>query len=593
MRFTQVFVFVIALIFTQAPLNANQIYLEYNSNCMDVYEYHYKGKASSLGHMVYHIALNTMEKIVLEVGVETQLNRPRKPSKTKTCKEFSLNERTVRQINNGEMELFIVRKDGRGYNVSPVGIATYVQINGTSVGFSTLDTRFSYNFSQPANGINIATNGSDSKVHYKGLVSNKCPKKYLFSKTRQKGGRSYAEWVVIPEIGIIEEKNGFNPADAQNNILYLAKINGERIDSYLEDYCNHDQAGENEGFYFDGDFGNYNQYSGRKPSLNDLESGKTTNKPRNRTNRYDRNNRTEVTTETGPDEHIFADLTCPIYKDLDKGVYMDWTTGTVANGECGGNKYVNGRMVGETIPSAVVTTPAVTTTTLPPAPQPTNTAAPVTNNLSNCPEVSSAAAGFHIVQRNETLYGIARLYGMSVDQLRRHNGGLRGDRIYPCMKLYTRTAGNTSPAREAAPTAIATDYNSETHTVQRGETLYQLAKRHGFTVDKFRKMNGLGPNERIYVGQILKTKDCNCPAPKNADYAEAFVPSEYNVTGARIDTEKAVRVNAKRRFHVVKEDDTVYSISRQHNVSVSRLRQINDLEENEIIIPYQRIYLEY
>lgn len=50
----------------------------------------------------------------------------------------------------------------------------------------------------------------------------------------------------------------------------------------------------------------------------------------------------------------------------------------------------------------------------------------------------------------------------------------------------------------AAPKATAT------HKVQKGETLYSIAKSRGLTVDQLRKINRLGKNNNIKVGQVLK-----------------------------------------------------------------------------------------
>ncbi|MFT5801137.1 MAG: LysM repeat protein [Nonlabens sp.] len=582
MRLTQVFVFLCCLAMGQDAY-ADKVYLEYNSSCMDIYEYHYNGNTTGKGHIVYHIALNDIEKVILEVGVEARLNQPHKPNKTISCDDLSLNERVVRQINSGATQLYIVKKDGRGYNVSPVGIATYAQIKPTSTGYSTLDTRFSFNFDQPSNGINLATNGSESKVVYKGLVSNSCPKSYLFDKTRERGGRSFSSYVIVPEIGIVEEKNGFNATDAQNSVLRLVKINGKPYQKYIETYCADAKAGSNASFYTSGRFddGMFIKKT-KKPSVTDIENGNgNTNGGVNGS----------TTTSSNPYKvdgvRTNSTFNCSVYKDLDRGIYMDFATGQPANTECGGNTYINGRKVGEPVGSTIVTPPPpppvpnTTTTTHPPTYPPVRT----NTSGSNCNSVSSY--GKHVVQREETLYGISRLYGLTLAQIRSYNAGLNGTTIYPCMTIYTKTASKGSGK-------VSTDYKVKQHTVRSGETLYQLASKYGYTVDRFRSLNGLGLNDNIYPGQVLKTQDCNCEATSSYGNV-SYVPSEYNATQKRINTGgQAVTAQpiAKRRFHIVAEDDTVYSISKQYNIGVAQLRKVNDLEENEIIIPYQRIYLQ-
>ena len=46
-----------------------------------------------------------------------------------------------------------------------------------------------------------------------------------------------------------------------------------------------------------------------------------------------------------------------------------------------------------------------------------------------------------------------------------------------------------------------------------------------------------------------------------------------------------------RSFYVVREGDTLYSIARNYGMTVERLRDINNLGGSEVIIPYQKLYL--
>ena len=114
-------------------------------------------------------------------------------------------------------------------------------------------------------------------------------------------------------------------------------------------------------------------------------------------------------------------------------------------------------------------------------------------------------------------------------------------------------------------------------------------------------MNGINPGQVIYVGQRLKTKDCNCPATAGAS---ASVPKEYNYattpaverlvekggegTSQAIPTEYSTPT---RKVHIVKENDTIFSIARKYHTTVDNIRRLNNLEKTEIIIPFQRIYI--
>ncbi len=577
-----------ALLITQSAFS-NTIYLEYDPACMDRYEYRYANSANGFSHIVYHIRLNDQQKVVLEVGIENRVNQRARPSDVKSCRDLAMNERFVRQVNKGDIQLYFVRRNGNEYNVSPVGLASYAQITPSLIGYSSIDHVFAYNFKQAANGKNIATKNSEAKVYYNGTVSYSCPKQYQFTKIRNRAGKNYTEMTLVPEIGVVEEKTGFNQTDAENNKLELISINNIPLQQYLDGFC----QGKELNYKSQGVF-----YSTRGASANrngssivDLESGNSnTNTGTTNTNTVPNrptNTGTTTTTTTVP---TTTKPTCNIYKDIDRGLYIDWSTGQPANGSCGGNTFRNGNMINNSTPIVTTTTPV---TTVPSTPRPPVVISPSTPVLvSNCPELSSP--GFHVVQRCETMYSIARLYGVSVSDLISMNNISNPNRISPCTKLRVRSAAASSVV-DNTPSTQDWKFTDGTHIVSRGETIYQLAKKYGYSVDRFRSMNGLSTSDPIYIGQRLKTSDCVCPAPGTVASAnrvpEALpVPADFNATGARINT-KGDGTLSKRKVHIVKESETVYTIAKSYGISPVRLRSLNKMEENEVIYPFQRLYI--
>ena len=605
-------------------------YLGYDANCMDRYEYHYTSNPTGNAHVAYHIIVNDREKIVLEVGIESRINQAR-PNNVKSCADFSINERMVRKINNGEVQLFIVKKSGSGYNVSEVGLSAYSQISPASISFSAMDGRYSYNYSQPANGTNLATASSNSSVYFEGLVSHDCPKRYQFNKKLKGGGENFVASTLIPEIGVLEEKRGFNATDAENKVLKLTSINGMPIESYLSTFCRNVDLD-----FYSGKFYHLNKADFTTTSDNDFVENNTVVTTTPSAGSFSTPN-TETYTTNQP---TYTSSDCQVYKDVDRGLYLMFGSGAVANLTCGGNTYRNGQLIGGPVsssvtsrptyqpPSTIVTTTppqstiVTTTPSRPSAPAFTPpTAEPVRRNSEVCNETSTY--GFHVVQRHETLYRISKQYGITVNQLRLWNG-LSSNRIYPCSKLRTinpQAAPNNSVVlTERAATVPNYNYNSATgiHTVSKNETLYGIATRYGYTVDRLRSLNGLGDGDRIYIGQQLRIMACDCPAPGDAaaaaparepiaayvpagdDRVVAYdnVPREYStITQDRLvakgNEENVAYTNgAKRRFHVVKEDDTIFYISKKYGITVEQLRKLNDLEKEEVIVPFQRIYLD-
>lgn len=148
----------------------------------------------------------------------------------------------------------------------------------------------------------------------------------------------------------------------------------------------------------------------------------------------------------------------------------------------------------------------------------------------------------HIVRRGETLYSIARSYGVSVDDIRRLNN----------LTSNVLSVGQRLIIKEGSSPSV--NPNEDIYTVKRGDTLYSIAKMFNTTVDNIKRLNNLTSNV-ISLGQQL------------------VVPSnevEDNTTQSQL--------------YIVKRGDTLYSISRQVGISVDELKRLNNLSSNVLTI---------
>ena len=100
---------------------------------------------------------------------------------------------------------------------------------------------------------------------------------------------------------------------------------------------------------------------------------------------------------------------------------------------------------------------------------------------------SSRSSIIHVVQRGETLYSIARRYGVSMWTIANANGITNPNRIYVGQRLSIPTAG---PA-------------GRVHVVRAGETLLHIALRYGVDAWAIARANGITNLNYIYVGQRL------------------------------------------------------------------------------------------
>lgn len=99
------------------------------------------------------------------------------------------------------------------------------------------------------------------------------------------------------------------------------------------------------------------------------------------------------------------------------------------------------------------------------------------------------------VRPGDTLGAIARRFGVSVASIQQNNR-INGVTIFPDQELTIHSATNV--AGEPAPVTEA----ARTYQVQNGDSLYQIARRFGVSVDNLKRLNRLRDNT-IYPGQNL------------------------------------------------------------------------------------------
>jgi membrane-bound lytic murein transglycosylase D len=122
----------------------------------------------------------------------------------------------------------------------------------------------------------------------------------------------------------------------------------------------------------------------------------------------------------------------------------------------------------------------------------------------------------HVIREGDTLSMLALHYGVSVDTIITSNPGVKpaalqlGYRLLiPAVKDVTgpppprRLAEKQTPARQPASQPAGT-HTIKIWRVEKGDTLYSIARQTGVTVDAITAKNGMSANEILKIGRILE-----------------------------------------------------------------------------------------
>jgi LysM repeat protein len=166
----------------------------------------------------------------------------------------------------------------------------------------------------------------------------------------------------------------------------------------------------------------------------------------------------------------------------------------------------------------------------------------------------------HIVQHGETLYSIARSYGVSMWSIAQANSITNPNLIYAGQRLVV-------PTGTGGGGYIGGGHSGAVHVVQRGETLTQIALRYGVSVYAIAQVNGITNPNLIYAGQRLA------------------VPTGTGGGGGHIGGGHSGAV------HVVQRGETLYSIARSYGVSMWSVARTNGITDPNHIYAGQRLVI--
>ena len=195
----------------------------------------------------------------------------------------------------------------------------------------------------------------------------------------------------------------------------------------------------------------------------------------------------------------------------------------------------------------------------------------------------------YIVKAGDTLWSIARNFGVSVNDLKEKNN-LSSNSLSINQILLIPTEESTIPE------------SGNYYTVVAGDNLYSISRRFGLTVDKLKRLNNLTSNT-LSIGQRLLVSDVSeMPSDNNTYIVKAGdslykIANQYGVSVNELMQENnlsstllsigqilTIPTNTSNTIYTVKSGDNLYAIARTFGTNVNAIMQANNLSTNILSI---------
>jgi membrane-bound lytic murein transglycosylase D len=182
----------------------------------------------------------------------------------------------------------------------------------------------------------------------------------------------------------------------------------------------------------------------------------------------------------------------------------------------------------------------------------------------------------HIVKKGETFPKIARLYQIDLEPILEINQLNKKSRLSTGMNLLIPLPKDqdSKPDRLAKKKSDGMDQPTEPieriYTIKKGDTLWSIANETGVNIGTLSRWNNLHPDQKLMPGDKLKIR--------------------MNKTSDPLDEPYGKRVG-KEIIYVVKEGDTLWSIAKKFNLTISQIKTWNHLNDEDRIRPEDRLKL--
>lgn len=177
----------------------------------------------------------------------------------------------------------------------------------------------------------------------------------------------------------------------------------------------------------------------------------------------------------------------------------------------------------------------------------------------------------HTVERGDTLYSLSKAYNVTTQDIMACNEGLTASTLKAGNKLLIPYS-DLSAAESEKASEQEDDKRFRLHTIERGETLYSIARTYKISVSVIEEDNPEVEAAHLTPGAQLRIRR-----------SAIGYTSTRAIEKERRARESVAKISVGENEHVVQPGETLYSLSRRFGISEDEILRINALRNHRDI----------